>query len=70
MILSSEELEDFKKTYENAFDIRLSDEGAHELADELKQLYRTVLRRSTPINETPRQVRPPWEGQAEGHPLP
>lgn len=62
MTLSGDQLEDFKKTYENAFDIWLSDNDAQELAERLKHLYRTVLLRSAPPGEEPRDVRPPWDG--------
>jgi hypothetical protein len=62
MTLAGDELEDFKRTYENAFQVRLSDEEAHELAERLKDLYRTVLRRSAPDGAEPRPVQPPWAG--------
>ena len=60
MTLAGDELEDFKRTYENAFQVRLSDEEARELAERLKELYRTVLRRSTSAAEEPRAIELPW----------
>jgi hypothetical protein len=62
-------LEDFKRSYENAFDKRLSDEEARELQEELLHLYKVVLRRSTPPGEEPRPPRPPWENQPIDPPL-
>lgn len=63
MTLAGDELEDFKRTYENAFQKRLSDDEARELAERLKDLYRTVLRRSAPAGEEPRPINPSWEGK-------
>lgn len=60
MSLSPEELEEFKKRYEHAFNIRLSDGEALDLADRLEELYRIVLNRSAEPGEMPRAPSPPW----------
>lgn len=59
MTLDGEALEDFKRRYENAFSIRLSDEEARELEANLKHLYRIVRRRSAGRDEPP-ALRLPW----------
>lgn len=68
MSLSPEELEEFKTRYEHAFNIRLSDGEALDLADRLEELYRIVLNRSAGPDEMPRAPSPPWrpEPQSEG----
>lgn len=60
MSLSPAELEEFKKRYEHAFNIKLSDGEALDLADRLEELYRIVLDRSTAQDELPRAPNPPW----------
>lgn len=60
MSLAPEELEEFKKRYEHAFTIRLSDGEALDLADRLEELYRIVLDRSAEPDEIPRASSPPW----------
>lgn len=60
MSLSREEIEEFKKRYEHAFNIRLSDGEALDLADRLEELYRVVLDRSAAPDELPRAPEPPW----------
>jgi len=60
MSLSSEELEEFKKRYEHAFNIRLSDGEALDLAGRLEELYRIVLNRSAERGEMPRAPNLPW----------
>lgn len=60
MSLSPKELEEFKTRYEHAFNIRLSDGEALDLADRLEELYRIVLNRSAEPGETPRAPNPPW----------
>ncbi|HYC99552.1 hypothetical protein [Brevundimonas sp.] len=64
MTLTPEELEDFKTRYEHAFNIRLSDGEALDLADRLEELYRIVLNRSTDPEELPRAPSPPWRAQS------
>lgn len=46
--------------YEHAFNIRLSDGEALDLADRLEELYRMVLNRSAGPGEMPRAPSPPW----------
>jgi len=60
MSLSPKELKEFKTRYEHAFDIRLSDEEALDLADRLEEFYRIVLNRSAEPSEMPRAPNPPW----------
>jgi len=60
MSLSPKELEDLKTRYEHAFNIRLSDGEAFDLADRLEELYRIVLNRSAEPGELPRAPCPPW----------
>lgn len=60
MSLSPKELEEFKTRYEHAFNIRLSDGEALDLADRLEELYRIVLNRSAEPGEMPRAPNPPW----------
>ena len=60
MPLSPKELEEFKKRYEHAFNIQLSDGEALDLADRLEDLYRIVLDRSAEPDELPRAPSPPW----------
>lgn len=60
MSLSFDELEVFKTRYQHAFNIRLSDEEALDLADRLEELYRVVLDRSAGPGELPRAPIPPW----------
>lgn len=60
MSLSQEELSEFKTRYEYAFNIRLSDGEAFDLADRLEELYRIVLNRSAEPGEMPRGTSPPW----------
>ncbi len=60
MSLSPRELEEFKMRYEHAFNIRLSDGEALDLADRLEELYRIVINRSTEQSEMPRAPKPPW----------
>ncbi|MDQ7842082.1 MAG: hypothetical protein RDU83_13840 [bacterium] len=70
MTLSPAELEDFKARYEHAFNIRLSDGEAFDLADRLEELYRIVLDRSADAEDVPRTHSAPWwrrpEGEGEG----
>jgi len=61
MSLSPAELEDFKKRYEHAFNIKLSDGEALDLADRLEELYRIVLDRSAGADELPRAPNSPWQ---------
>lgn len=63
MSLSPGELEEFKTRYEHAFNIRLSDGEALDLADRLEELYRIVLNRSAGPGEMPRVHNPPWRPQ-------
>lgn len=65
MSLSPEELEGFKTRYQHAFNIRLSDGEALDLADRLEELYRLVLNRSAGPGETPRAPDPPWRPQPQ-----
>ena len=60
MSLFPAEIEEFKKRYEHAFNIKLSDGEAVDLADRLEDLYRIVLDRSAAPDELPRAPRPPW----------
>ncbi|WP_439476940.1 hypothetical protein [Brevundimonas sp.] len=60
MSLPPEELKEFKTRYEHAFNIRLSDGEALDLADRLEELYRIVLSRSVEAGEMPRVPSPPW----------
>lgn len=60
MTLTPEELEDFKARYQNAFNVRLSDEEALDLADRLEELYRIVLNRSAEPSEMPRAPSVSW----------
>lgn len=60
MSLSPEELDEFKTRYEHAFNVRLSDGEALDLADRLEELYRIVLNRSAEPGEMPRAPNPPW----------
>ena len=60
MSLSWKELEEFKRRYEHAFNIRLSDGEALDLAGRLEELYCIVLKRSAEPREMPRAVTPPW----------
>jgi len=66
MSLSPEELEEFKTRYENAFNIRLSDGEALDLAARLEELYRIVLNRSAEPGEIPRAPNPSWRREAHG----
>lgn len=66
MSLSPEELEEFKTRYEHAFNIRLSDGEALDLADRLEELYRIVLNRSAEPGEMPRAPNPPWRPKPKG----
>lgn len=70
MTLSPAELEDFKARYEHAFNIRLSDGEALDLADRLEELYRIVLDRSADAEDVPRTDSAPWwrrpKGEGEG----
>ncbi|MEJ6789515.1 hypothetical protein BrevBR_08165 [Brevundimonas sp. BR2-1] len=73
MPLSPDEIEEFKKRYEHAFNIKLSDGEALDLADRLEELYRIVLDRSAAPDELPRAPNPPWRTpppnpEAETHP--
>lgn len=61
MSLSPTELEEFKTRYEHAFNIRLSDGEALDLADRLEELYRIVLNRSAAAEDVPRDPLPPWK---------
>lgn len=65
MTLSPEELEDFKARYEHAFNVRLSDGEALDLADRLEELYRIVLDRSAGPDQLPRAPKPPWRPEPE-----
>lgn len=65
MSLSPEELEEFKTRYDHAFDIRLSDGEALDLADRLEELYRIVLNRSAKPGELPRAPNPSWRPAPE-----
>lgn len=65
MSLSPEELEEFKTRYQHAFNIRLSDGEALDLADRLDELYRIVLNRSAEPGELPRAPNPPWRPEAQ-----
>ena len=60
MTLTPEELEDFKARYEHAFNTRLSDGEALDLADRLEELYRLVLDRSAGAEDVPRHPIKPW----------
>lgn len=66
MTLSPEELEEFKTRYQHAFNIRLSDGEALDLADRLEELYRIVLNRSAEPGEMPRAPSPLWWRPPEG----
>lgn len=66
MTLSPEELEEFKTRYQHAFNIRLSDGEALDLADRLEELYRIVLNRSAGPDEMPRAPSPPWRLRPKG----
>lgn len=66
MSLSPQELEEFKTRYEHAFNIRLSDGEALDLADRLEELYRIVLNRSAEPGELPRAPNPPWWRRPQG----
>lgn len=70
MSLSPKELEEFKTRYEHAFNIRLSDGQALDLADRLEELYRIVLDRSAGAEDVPRHPIEPWwrrpESDVEG----
>ena len=66
MSLSPKELEEFKTRYQHAFNIRLSDGEALDLADRLEELYRLVLSRSAEPGEMPRAPNPPWHQTPEG----
>lgn len=68
MPLRPDEMEEFKKRYEHAFNVRLSDEEAVELADRLDQLYRIVLDRSAGAEDVPRHPLPPWQAGAPDGP--
>lgn len=68
MPLSPEELDEFKKHYENAFNIRLSDDEAVELADRLDELYRIVLDRSAAAEDLPKPKGAPWWLKRDGWP--
>jgi hypothetical protein len=74
MTLTPGELEDFKVRYEHAFNIRLSDGEALDLADRLEELYRIVLDRSAGAEDVPRHPIKPWwrrprgEGEGRGPP--
>lgn len=65
MSFSPEELEEFKTRYDRAFNIRLSDGEAFELADRLEGLYRIVLNRSAEPCEMPRAPSPPWRPKSQ-----
>ena len=65
MSLSPEELEEFKTRYEHAFNIRLSDGEALDLADRLEELYRIVLNRSAEPGEMPRAPNLSWRPQPQ-----
>ena len=65
MSLQLNEIEDFKKHYEHAFNVHLSDEEAVELADRLDELYRIILDRSSGAEDVPRHPIPPWSPQPE-----
>ena len=65
MSLSPKELEEFKTRYQHAFNIRLSDGEALDLADRLEELYRLVLSRSAEPGEMPRAPNPPWRSQPQ-----
>lgn len=65
MSLSREELEEFKTRYEHAFNIRLSDGEALDLADRLEELYRIVLNRSAAPEDMPRAPNPPWRPERQ-----
>jgi len=60
MSLSPKELEEFKGRYEHAFNIRLTDGEALDLADRLEELYRIVLDRSAGAEDVPRHPIKPW----------
>ena len=66
MPLSPQELEEFKTRYEHAFNIRLSDGEALDLADRLEELYRIVLNRSAEPGEMPRAPNPRWRPKPKG----
>ena len=66
MTLTPEELEDFKARYEHAFNIRLSDGEALDLADRLEELYRIVLDRSAGAEDVPRTHSAPWWREPDG----
>lgn len=74
MTLTPGELEDFKARYEHAFNTRLSDGEALDLADRLEELYRIVLDRSAGAEDVPRHPIKPWwrrprgEGEGRGPP--
>jgi hypothetical protein len=66
MSLSPNELEEFKMRYEHAFNIRLSDGEALDLADRLEELYRIVLDRSAAAGRGPRPESEPWWRRPHG----
>tara|TARA_R110002124_G_scaffold243235_1_gene408299 strand:+ start:8017 stop:8244 length:228 start_codon:yes stop_codon:yes gene_type:complete len=65
MSLSPDELEEFKTRYQHAFNVRLSDEEALDLADRLEELYRVVLDRSAEPGELPRAPNPIWRTERQ-----
>lgn len=52
MPLSGDELEDFIKTYENAFNERITAEEANEMFSRLLHLYRRIKRMPAASDET------------------
>ena len=66
MALTPEELEEFKTHYEHAFNVRLSDGEAVDLADRLEELYRIVLDRSAGAEDVPKTSVAPWWRKPEG----
>lgn len=74
MALTPQELEEFKTHYQHAFNVRLSDGEALDLADRLEELYRIVLDRSAGAEDVPRTHSAPWwrqpnaEGEGRGPP--
>lgn len=75
MALTPEELEEFKTHYQHAFNVRLSDGEALDLAGRLEELYRIVLDRSAEAEDVPRTHSAPWwrqpntEGEERGPPV-
>lgn len=66
MALTPDELEEFKTHYQHAFNVRLSDGEAVDLADRLEELYRIVLDRSAAAEDVPKPAGAPWWLKRDG----